>query len=129
MIITIKTNDEELSVVATKEHDNETGTYPEVISSLLEAMQAYCETFKKGLSEAEIDGLHDYMSAAFSLFMEQNFPGNSDFGLSDAAIIYAQDMIIADSMKKGIPVAEAIKAFNSKAEKHFLEKKNAGKMS
>lgn len=129
MIITIKTNNEELSVVATKEHENETGTYPEVIATLMEAMEAYCETFKKGLTEDEVHGLHDYMNSAFSLFMEKNFPGDSEFGLSDAAVIYAQDQIIADAMERNIPVMEAIKEFNHKAENYFLEKKNAGKVS
>ena len=129
MIMTIRTNEKEISVQTMAETKNETGAYPEVIASLLAAMQAYCETFKEGLSQAEIDGLHDYMSSAFSLFMEQNFPGNTDFGLSDAAVIYAQDQIIEQAAKKGIPLADAIKLYNKQAADYFVEKKNAGKMS
>lgn len=129
MIITIRTNDKELSVNTMAETKTETAGYPEVIATLMGAMESYCTTFMEGLNAQEIDGLHDYMSTIFSLFIEKNFPGNSDFGLSDAAVVYAQDQIIMQAAEKGIPVAEAINMYNKQAEDYFVEKKNAGKMS
>jgi hypothetical protein len=51
--------------------------------------------------------------------MERVFPDTQprDFDLSDAGMLYAQDMIIDEAAKKGITYEEALQKYEEKAKR------------
>lgn len=129
MIIKIETTNEELTTRADATMEGEVGGYPEVTAALMGALDAYCSRFLEGSEEGEIRAVHDYMSAVFSNFMLKHFPDTTEFGLSDAAIIKAQDDIIKSAVERDISVEEAVEEYNRLAEEYCEDKRNAGKMS
>lgn len=72
--------------------------------------------------------LYDSLDAIFYTFMERTFPGIQprDFELSDAAVLYAQDMIIELAEKEGIPFEKALKKYENEAKAYVQQK---GKIS
>ena len=129
MLITIKTTDKELETSLMLDNNEKDACYPEVVSSLMGAMEAYCSKILENVSDKEKQEVHDYMSAVFSVFMQMNFPDTVDFGLSDAAVIMAQDQIIEQALKDGVPVEEAVAKYNQKAADYYKERKHAEKVS
>lgn len=128
LIITTEGNDVLTDAIATEE--NEEITLPDAVAALLSSMDSLCRSVIDMAEEAEIQELHDYMTGVFSLFIERIFPGRSEFGLSDAALIKAQDDIIKQAIAEGKSVEEAVKAYNDTADAYIQEiKGNAGKMS
>ena len=119
----------EILVEAVAPAENEVITLPDAVAYCLSGIHGMCNTVLKDAEEPEIQELHDYMTGVFSLFMERVFPGRAEFGLSDAALIKAQDDIIKEAMKNGKSVEEAIAEYNKAADDYFKEQKNAGKLS
>lgn len=120
---------EQVLVEAIATEDNEKITLPDTVAFFMSGLHGMCAQMIQAADEAEIQELHDYMTGVFSLFMERVFPGRAEFGLSDAALIYAQDKIIEEAIKKGVPVEEAVAEYNAMADKYYKDLKNAGKMS
>ena len=127
LIITEKDGQVLVATEATEE--NEQSTLPEAIAYMLSGMHGMCAHIINEADEAEIQELHDYMTGVFSLFMERVFPGRAEFGLSDAALIKAQDDIIAQAIKDGKSVEEAVAEYNQKAEDYFKELKDVRPLS
>lgn len=77
---------------------------------------------------AHLTDLYDAIDAVFYRFMERSFPGIQPraFDLSDAAVLYAQDMIIEKADKEGIDFNAALKAFEEEAKSYVRQK---GKVS
>jgi len=88
------------------------------------ACHQYLEAHK---SEAE--DLYDSLDSLFYMFMERVFPDIQprDFDLTDAAVLYAQDMIIAEAEKNGLTYQEALKNYEDKAKEYV--RKNSGVLS
>lgn len=119
----------EVLVEAIATAENEEIKLPDAIAFFLSGMHGMCAAILEVAEEAEIQELHDYMTGVFSLFMERVFPGRAEFGLSDAALIKAQDDILADAIKNGKSVEDAIADYNQQADNYYKEMKDAGKMS
>ena len=79
--------------------------------------------------ESEAEDLYDSLDSLFYMFMERVFPDIQprEFDLSDAAILYAQDMIIDEAEKKGLTFKEALKNYEDKAKEYV--RKNSGVLS
>ena len=129
MKLIITENSGEIRVKAIATEENETVTLPDATAYIMSALHGMCATTLEGAEEDEIQELHDYMTGVFSLFMERVFPGRAEFGLSDAALIKAQDEIITEALKSGKSVAEAVEEYNKKADDYYKEIKDAGKLS
>lgn len=129
MLIKIKTTDKDLEANMEPTIENEMCGYVEVVDTLVGALDAYCNTFLESLDEGEIQAVHDYMSAVFSKFMLKCFPDTTDFGLSDAAMIMAQDQLIEEAAKEDVPLEEVIARYNERAQEYYKGMKYAGKMS
>lgn len=127
LIITEKANEILLEALAT--YENERITLPDTFAYMLSAMHGMCNNVLKDAEEPEIQELHDYMTGVFSLFMERVFPGRAEFGLSDAALIKAQDDIITEALKSGKTVEEAVAEYNAAAANHVKELKDVRKLS
>lgn len=68
--------------------------------------------------------LYDMMSALFDKFLVKVFPNVAPepIGLSDAALLYAEDLLIENIDKKGKTYDEAMKEFEEKAQKYLKTK-------
>ena len=71
--------------------------------------------------------LYDSIDALFCTFMERAFPGIQPraFELSDAAVLYAQDMIIEKANNEGINFNKALKQFEEEAKAYVRQKGKA----
>ena len=71
------------------------------------------------------DYLYEHFNGIFELFFRNVFPEPPDgyFELSDAALLYAQDKIVAEAEKKGITFEEALGKFESRAREYVRQKK------
>lgn len=127
LILTEKAGEVLVETMATEE--DEVVTLPDAVAYCLSGIHGMCNAVLEHAEEPEIQELHDYMTGVFSLFMERVFPGRAEFGLSDAALIKAQDDIIKEAMKSGKSVEEAVAEYNKAADDYFKEHKNAGKLS
>lgn len=68
--------------------------------------------------------LYDSLDALFYTFMERTFPGIQprDFELSDAAVLYAQDMIIEKANSEGVSFKKALKQFEEEAKAYVRQR-------
>lgn len=73
--------------------------------------------------------LYEHFTAIFDLFFQNVFPEPPEgyFELSDAALLYAQDKIIDEAVKKGMTYEEALAHYEEKAKEYV--KKNAKMMA
>ena len=130
MKIIIETEGNSVMLGVENLEESEKGTLPDVIAPLMGGVEAMCFAVLEDAEEAEIQELHDYMTGVFSLFMEKVFPGRAEFGLSDAALIKAQDDIIKQAIADGKSIEDAVADYNKKADEYYAEvKAHAGKMS
>lgn len=129
MKIIITTEGTEVLTETQPTNEGEQATLPDVAACFMSSLEAMCSMVMDTAEEAEIQELHDYMTALFSLFMEKVFPGRAEFGLSDAALIKAQDDILRDAISKGRPIEEAIEEYNKVADEYIQDIKDARKMS
>lgn len=129
MKLIITEDNGEVLVDAITTAEDEQITLPEAVACFMSGLHGMCNAVLEQADEAEIQELHDYMTGVFSLFIERVFPGRAEFGLSDAALIKAQDDIIIEALKSGKSVEEAVQEYNLKADTYFKEQKDAGKLS
>lgn len=99
-----------------------------IISFCMSFMESACVDFVDNHKD-EAENLYDSMDYLFYKFMERVFPDIQprEFDLSDAGLLYAQDMIINEAAKKGMTYDEALKHYEDKAKAYV--KKNARMMS
>ena len=92
---------------------------------------AFCMSCMDGLirdyldqNEDEAEYMYDAVDALFYKFMEKVFPDIQprEFDLSDAGLLYAQDMIIDEAARKGITYDEALKSYEDKAKEYVRAK-------
>lgn len=103
-------------------------TFDGIIAFCLAFMDAACKDYLKA-HEGEEEYLYDTMDVLFYRFMEKVFPDTQprEFDLSDAGLLYAQDMIIQEAAEKGMTYEEALKHYEEKAKAYV--NKNARMMS
>lgn len=109
LIINLNAN-EELSVEQKGKASVDT-----LVSILLCTLESVVsQTIKKG---GDPERLYDLMDTLFYHFMERVFPDIQprDFDFSDAALLYAQDLIIDKAEKEGKTFEEAMKDFEAEA--------------
>lgn len=72
-----------------------------------------------------LDELYEHYNGVFDLFLRRVFPEPPEgyFELSDAALLYAQDKLIADMEKKGITFKEALDSYEKKAQNYLKHKR------
>lgn len=127
--IKITLNDDALSVAyegAPIKLDDVIGMY---MTGLQSALKQVTEDEDHPMPEAIKEDLYIRLDAVFTALLDTVFPEyahDDTFGLSEAAMIRAQDDIIKDAEEKGITFAEALEEYNNKA-KEYVE--NAREMS
>lgn len=95
-----------------------------IIAFCMSVMESSVKDYLKHHPDSIID-LYDALDVLFYKFMQRAFPEGTqprDFDLSDAGLLYAQDMIIDDAAKRGITYDEALKEYEEKAKKYVREK-------
>lgn len=107
----ILTVGDELSFQASKTTPDEHITFDNIFATLLSALTSYSQLHldaaKEEMTLAELESyendLYDRMDTCFGNFLKNVFPGiePSEFDLSDAAIVYAQDQIINKALEEG----------------------------
>lgn len=118
----------------------EDSSYDDIFAMLMSAMDGYARAWLKLVAENREKGIlleqYELFTAIFEKFLSNVFPEilPADFDLTSAAIVKAQDDIIADAEARGVTFEEALEEYRKKAElyieeKKSKEKKNAGEMS
>lgn len=94
-----------------------------VIAFCMYFMEHACKDYLDNHKDDSED-LYDSMDYLFYKFMERTFPDTQprEFDLSDAGLLYAQDMIIDEAAKKGFTYEEALQKYEAKA-KEYVKKK------
>ena len=94
-----------------------------VIAFCMSFMEHACKDYLNSHKD-DAEDLYDSMDYLFYKFMERVFPDTQprEFDLSDAGMLYAQDMIIDEAAKKGITYEEALQKYEDKA-KEYVRKK------
>lgn len=89
--------------------------YTTIVEILMCAFEYYTKQIIENASKEERAEVHDYMTAIFTTFMNQCFPEEEEFTLTDAAIFKAQDEIVEQALKEDKPIEEMIQEYNRKA--------------
>lgn len=122
MQIIITKTDDEMEVNFESKTEDPT---PELIfGMLMSALDGAVGNFveKAELNEEGRAALCDDLNDMMGLLIQKYAPEDIEqFTLSDAAIIYAQDMIIKDAEAEGITFNEALDKFKKKAEEYVRE--------
>lgn len=95
------------------------------IAVLFSAMDGATREMLKDASQEVQDYTYEHFNAIFDLFLRNVFPEPPEgyFELSDAALLYAQDKLIADMEKKGITFKEALDNYEKKAQNYLKHKR------
>lgn len=95
------------------------------IAVLFSAMDGATREVLKDASQEVHDFTYEHFNALFDLFLRNVFPEPPEgyFELSDAALLYAQDKLIADMEKKGITFKEALDNYEKKAQNYLKHKR------
>lgn len=69
--------------------------------------------------------LYEHFNGLFELFLRKVFPDppKGYFDLSDAALIYAQDLVVNEAEKKGISFEDALDKFENRAKEYVRQKR------
>jgi hypothetical protein len=129
MIINFKDGQIESVNCPQREDGEETLDYDAVIAACLALMDQATRQLCKGMEREDLEHLYDVLDTLFFRFMERVFPDVQprEFDLSDAGLLYAQDMIIKDANKNNLTYEEALKHYEDKAKSYVRQK--VGKMS
>lgn len=102
-------------------------TVDTLIAVLLSGLEGVVRTALEGADEKVTIDFYDSMDALFYRFMEKVFPDTQPrgFDFSDAAMIYAQDLIIEKAAKHGLTFEEAIKEFEDEAKDYVKARMSA----
>lgn len=122
MQITINYDKKELSVDI---QSDEKVTYEVLLNALLGAF-AHCTTKLLEETSMEDEAIEDLCFSLEDVFehilYDEVFPQlkslRSEFELSDAAVLKAQDEIISEAAERGISYKEALDEYNEKAEEY-----------
>lgn len=97
-----------------------------MIAFCLASMEGACNEILSKNPEQAVD-LYESMDSLFYTFMKRTFPDIQprEFELSDAAVLYAQDMIIEKAEKDGIPFHKALKKYEEEAKAYVKQKGKA----
>ena len=128
----ILTVGDDLSFKANKTTPDEEITFDLVFSTLLSALASYsklhldavkCELTPDDMEAYEND-LYDRMDSCFTHALKNIFPNidPAEFDLSDAAIVYAQDMMIKEAAEEGISYQEALERYEQKAKDYIIQR-------
>lgn len=127
MNLTFNVNDDGFITECISEDDIRL-SFDGIIAFSMSFMESACKDFLKA-NKDEAESLYDSMDYLFYKFMERVFPDVQprEFDLSDAGLLYAQDMIINEAAKKGMTYDEALKHYEAKAKEYV--KKNSRRLS
>lgn len=89
--------------------------YTTIVEMLMCAFEHYTKQITENASKEERAEVHDYMTSILTTFMNQCFPEEEAFTLTDAAIFKAQDEIVEQALKENKPLEEMIQEYNRKA--------------
>lgn len=114
----------EISDKGTSIHTEGSVAYDELIAGCMGIMEYATEQYTKKLSQQDREDLYDALDAIFYRFMEKAFPDVQprDFDFSDAALLFAQDMIINKAKQEGKSFEEIMKELEAEA-KAYVQKK------
>lgn len=95
------------------------------IAVLFSAMDGATREVLKDASQEVHDFTYEHFNAVFDLFLRNVFPEPPEgyFELSDAALLYAQDKLIAEMEKKGVTFKEALDSYEKKAQDYLKHKR------
>lgn len=115
--------DEEGLITECKSEGDVKLSFDGIIAFCMSFMEGACKDYL-GVHKDDAEDLYDSMDCLFYRFMERVFPEIQprDFDLSDAGLLYAQDMIIEDAAKKGITYDEALRNYEDKAKEYVRQK-------
>ena len=105
-------------------------TYDDIVSVSMSLLDSATSQFIKSgkMDREQKEHLYDVLDTLFFRFMERVFPDVQprEFELSDAGLLYAQDMIINLAEKEGLTFEKALKKFEKEARAYVKQK---GKVS
>ena len=115
--------DEEGLITECKSEGDVKLSFDGIIAFCMSFMEGACKDYLSAHKD-DAEDLYDSMDCLFYRFMERVFPEIQprDFDLSDAGLLYAQDMIIEDAAKKGITYDEALRNYEDKAKEYVRQK-------
>lgn len=100
----------------TRDYEDEACRYPDIVEVLMCAFEVYTKSILENANETDRLEVHDYLTAVFTSLMEECFPEEQAFTLTDAAVFKAQDEIIEQALKEGKTPEEMVQEYNKKAE-------------
>ena len=100
-------------------------TFPEIFSRMVSAMEGVLSTTSEKMPEDLKQQFFDNLDMIFTNLLYKVFPDidPTEFDLSDAAIVYAQDQIIQKAEKEGKTYNEMLKEYEDLAEKYIEERR------
>lgn len=101
-------------------------SYDELVSICMAILEHSTKTYIKEhkLKQHEKESLYDALDTIFYRFMERAFPGIQprDFDFSDAAVLFAQDMIINKARAENKTFEQVMKEFEAEAKAYVKQK-------
>lgn len=124
--IILNVNDEGLITEAIMDGDTKLSLDGAIAFSMAFMESTVKDFGKKKENIPYLTDLYDSLDAIFYTFMQRAFPGIQprDFELSDAAVLYAQDMIIEKANSEGISFKKALKQFEEEAKAYVRQRGN-----
>ena len=96
------------------------------LAMLLTAVDASVKQVLPQLDEEDKSACYDYVIGLLDRMLANLFPdytAESEFDMTDAAIVYAQDQIINEAFEKGITLEEALKLYEDKAQEYIAKRR------
>lgn len=126
MRIIIDTDKDRITNLSFEDADDGQATYENITAIIFCILENLTLQVKDSLTnKADINGLWEYVGGACDQLCLRCFPDDpseAGFELSDAALIYAEDMIIQSAEKKGMTFEEALKEYEDKAKAYVAER-------
>ena len=124
--IILNVNDEGLITEAIMDGDTKLSLDGAIAFSMAFMESTVKDFGKKKENIPYLTDLYDSLDAIFYTFMQRAFPGIQprDFELSDAAVLYAQDMIIEKANSEGISFKKALDQFEEEAKAYVRQRGN-----
>lgn len=126
MKIIIETEQDRVTNLVFDDAKEKEATYENITAILFCILENLTLQVKDSLTnKADINDLWEYVGGACDQLCLRCFPDDpseAGFELSDAALIYAEDMIIQSAEKKGMTFEEALKEYEDKAKAYVAER-------
>ena len=126
MKIIIKTENDKVTDLKFENTKDKEATYENISAVLFCILENLTLQVKDSIEdEAALHEFSRYLCGACDQLCYRCFPedfSESEFELSDAAMLYAEDMIIQMAEKKGMTFEEALKEYEDKAKAYVAER-------